>query len=64
MTIYTEVPPPITMKIIETEAVEPQPVRKEGVRSEVQEIFIFDTYNHFIGTEFRIKAAEEVITDG
>lgn len=47
------------MKIIETEAVEPQPVRKEGDRSEVEEIFIFDTYNHFIGTEWRIKAGLE-----
>jgi hypothetical protein len=52
------------MKIIETEAIEPQPVRKEGERSEVHEVFIFDTYNHFIGTEWRIKSPTEEITDG
>ncbi len=51
------------MKTIETAAIEPQPVRKEGVRSEVEEVFIFDTYNHFIGTEYRIKASTEEIPD-
>ncbi len=43
------------MKIIETEAVEPQPVRKEALPSEVEEIFIYDVHNTLIGTEWRIK---------
>ncbi len=52
------------MKIIETEAIAPQPLRIEGVKSDAEEIYIWDEAGNFIGTEWRMtqKAIEEVDT--
>ena len=47
------------MKIIETEAIQPQPVRKEADSSEVEEIYVFGTNDMIIGTEWRLKGVKK-----
>lgn len=48
------------MKVIETEAIAPQPLRIEGEKSDSEEIMIWDQDGHFIGSEWRMteEAAE------
>ncbi len=48
------------MKVIETEAIAPQPLRIEGDKTDAEEVFVWDEAGHFIGSEWRMtEAAKE-----
>ncbi len=51
------------MKVIETEAVAPQPLRIEGVKSDAKEVFLWDEEGNFIGTEWRMTDAAKSEAD-
>ncbi len=48
------------MKVIETEAVAPQPLSIEGVKSDAKEVFLWDEAGNFIGTEWRMTEAAKI----
>ncbi len=47
------------MKVIETEAIAPQPLRIEGVKTDAKEVFLWDEAGHFIGSEWRMTEAAQ-----